>query len=77
MTIYVGRHGARTIIDSGANINYANRKWCKKANIRTRRIAIRKIRAYDGTYIDEDIHEATISFRIGEQRHRQKFFVLG
>jgi len=35
-----------------------------------------KIRAYDGTLVQEDIHKAYISFKIGKQKHTQKVYAL-
>jgi len=52
------------IIDSGANVNYANREWCKRANIEMTNTGPREIRAYDGAFIKDEIHEAVIAFKI-------------
>jgi hypothetical protein len=35
------------VIDSRANVNYANRGWCQRANIKTTNTGLGEIRAYD------------------------------
>ena len=43
----------KAIIDSGADINYANEKWCSQNEINCRITGYGKIKAYDGSYVQE------------------------
>jgi len=76
VSIKIGKHRTKAVIDSGANMNYANQKWFKRINVRTTNIGPGEIRAYDGKLIKDDIHEAEITFGIGKKKHTEKFFVL-
>ena len=50
-TIKVNGKKERAIIDSGADINYANEKWCSQKITKITRYG--RIKAYDGSYVQE------------------------
>jgi hypothetical protein len=76
VTILVNGHEETAIIDSGANINYVNSKWCHQRGIKTRYIGYGKIKAYDGQYVQEYLYETNLTFKTQGQKHTQKFQVL-
>jgi Retrotransposon gag protein len=64
------------IIDSGADINYVNRRWCDKEGIRYRNTGFGKIRAYDDSYTQDFVRKATFEFEMQGKTQRQIFHVL-
>ena len=66
----------KAIIDSGADINYANEKWCSQNEINCRITGYGKIKAYDGSYVQEQIRKATIEFEIHGIKQQQVFHIL-
>jgi hypothetical protein len=66
----------RAIIDSGADINYVNRRWCDEEGIRYINTGFGKIRAYDDSYTQDYVRKATFEFTIKGEVQRQIFHVL-
>jgi hypothetical protein len=75
-TILVDNKEVSAIIDSGADINYANEKWCLRNGINYDTTGYGKIKAYDGSYTQEHIREASIVFQIQGVQQKQTFQVL-
>jgi PAS domain-containing protein len=75
-TIEVSGKEIRAIIDSGADINYVNRRWCDENGIRYVNTGYGKIRAYDDTYKQDYVRKATFEFRLHGEVQRQIFHVL-
>jgi hypothetical protein len=63
-TIKVSDKRGKAIIDSGADINYANEKWCSQNGINYEITGYGKVKAYDGSFVLEYIRKATIEFEI-------------
>jgi hypothetical protein len=76
ITVEVNEKTEKAIIDSGADINYANTEWCNQHGITYEVTGYGKIKAYDESYVQEMIRKATIEFRLNEEDHRQVFHVL-
>jgi hypothetical protein len=66
----------KAIIDSGADINYVNRRWCDEKGIRYVNTGFGKIRAYDDSYVQDYVRKATFEFTIQGEVQRQIFHVL-
>jgi hypothetical protein len=75
-TVSVFGKEMKTIIDSGADINYVNRRWCEEKGIRYKETGFGKIRAYDDTYVQDYIRKTTFEFEIQGKTQRQIFHVL-
>ena len=75
-TILVDNEEVSAIIDSGADINYANEEWCLRNGIKYDTTGYGKIKAYDGSYTQEHIREASIGFQIQGVQQEQIFQVL-
>jgi hypothetical protein len=63
-TIRVNNETETAIIDSGADINYVNKEWCEKNGIEYQITGYGKIRAYDGSIVQELIRNATVEFEM-------------
>jgi hypothetical protein len=61
--VRIGKRKTRAIIDSGANINYVNKKWCRRHSDDKH-----WTNENDGTLVQKNIHKAYISFKIGKQK---------
>jgi hypothetical protein len=75
-TISVFGKEMKAIIDSGADINYVNRRWCDEKGIRYVNTGFGKIRAYDDSYVQDYVRKATFEFKIQGEMQRQIFHVL-
>ena len=64
------------IIDSGADINYANEGWCSQNGIDYEVTGYGKVKAYDGSFVQEYIRKATVEFEIQGTTQRQVFHIL-
>jgi hypothetical protein len=75
-TIRILGEDTEAIIDSGADINYVNKNWCRQKGIQYQITGYGKIRAYDDTYVQDYVRKATFEFRINGERQKQIFHVL-
>ena len=75
-TVLVLGKTTKAIIDSGADINYVNRKWCAKKGIQYKVTGYGKVRAYNDTYVQDYIRNTTFEFEINGEKQRQIFHVL-
>ena len=76
LTALVKGKETQAIVDSGANINYANKPWCVRMGIRIWYQGFGEIKAYNGHRIQVHIYEADIEFNILGQKQKQRFSVL-
>jgi Retrotransposon gag protein/Zinc knuckle len=75
-TIRVNNKTETAIIDSGADINYVNKEWCTQNGIEYQITGYGKIKAYDGSIVQELIRKATIEFELQGHQGRQIFHVF-
>ena len=70
-TIRVNDKAETAIID-----NYVNKEWCEQNGIDYQTTGYGKIRAYDGSTVQELIRKATIEFEVQGTKGRQTFHVF-
>ena len=75
-TILVDNEEVSAVIDSGADINYANEEWCLRNGIEYGITGYGKIKAYDGSFTQEQIREASIRFQLQGVQQEQTFQIL-
>ena len=75
-TIRINDKKEAAIIDSGADINYVNKEWCEQNGIDYQITGYGKIKAYDGSTVQEEIRKATIEFEIQGMKGQQIFHVF-
>ena len=74
--VKVGKTTITAIIDSGADINYVNKKWCDKMQIPYKMTGWGWIKSYKGEKSRTNILEANIKTRIQGKFCRTRFTVL-
>ena len=52
-TVLINGETEAAIIDSGADINYANEEWCSQNGIKYEITGYGKIKAYDESYVQD------------------------
>ena len=74
--VKVGKSTITAVIDSGADINYANEQWCREQEIPYKMTGWGWIKSYNGEKTRTKILEANIKIRVQGRYSRAKFSVL-
>jgi len=75
-TVRVLDEDTKSIIDSGADINYVNKEWCSRKGIHYKVTGYGKIKAYNETFVEDYVRKTTFEFELDGKKQRQIFHVL-
>jgi hypothetical protein len=76
ISVNVKRQETQALIDCGADINYANEKWCETNKFRISHIGFGNVQGFDGKKTRVPIKKATIPFRMNEKFQKHRFRMI-
>jgi len=74
--VTVANEAVIAIVDSGANVDYVNARWCKEKGFEQKELGSGSMEGYDGRITQMRLKEATIPFEYQGKRFRQQFRIV-